>query len=59
MALTEFETRRIEKIVGDFIETRRPPMHIRREVDLGLRVNGQTVDVFEVRRLPNESEPRE
>lgn len=59
MALIEFETRRIEKIVGEFIEMRRPPMHIRRELDLGFRVNGQTVDIFEVRRLSNESEPHE
>lgn len=59
MALTEFETRRIEKIVGNFIETRRPPIHIRGEVDLGFRVDGQTVDIFEVRRLPNEFEPHE
>lgn len=59
MALTEFETRRIEKIVGEFIESRRPPMHIRKELDLGFRLDGQIVDVFEIRTLPGQPAPHE
>ena len=49
MALSEFETKRIEKAVSSFIERRRPPAHIRSELDLGFRVSGQSVEIFEVR----------
>ena len=34
---------------GEFIERRRPPPHIRHEVDIGYRVTGQSVEIFEVR----------
>lgn len=49
MALSEFETKRCEKLVGQFIEKRRPPVQLRKEVDLGFRVKGQSVEIFEVR----------
>lgn len=49
MALSEFETKRIEKEVRAFVEKRRPPPHIRPELDLGFRVKGQSVEIFEVR----------
>jgi hypothetical protein len=49
MALSEFEFRRAKKIVGDYIERRRPPVHIRPELDLGYRVSGQSIEMFEVR----------
>jgi hypothetical protein len=49
MALSEFEIRRIEKIVGNYVERRRPPPHIRPELDIGYRVEGQSVLLFEMR----------
>ena len=49
MALSEFETKKIEKEVRAFVEERRPPPHIRPELDLGYRVKGQSVEIFEVR----------
>lgn len=49
MAFSEFETKRLEKVVGAFIERRRPPPHIRPELDLAYRINGQSVEIFEVR----------
>ena len=49
MALSEFDIKRCEKLVVQFIEKRRPPPHIRREVDLSFRINGQSVEIFEVR----------
>jgi hypothetical protein len=49
MALSEFEQKWIERIVGQFIEKRRPPPHIRPKLDLGFRVTGQSVEIFEIR----------
>jgi len=57
MALSEFETKRLEKIVGAFIEKRRPPPHLRPEIDLGFRVSAQSVEIFEIR--PRYDRPQE
>jgi hypothetical protein len=57
MALSEFERKRIERAVGEFIDRRRPPPHIRPKLDLGFRVSGQSVEIFEIRpRLNDTSE---
>jgi len=53
MAFTEFELKRIEKLAQDFIEKKRPPVHIRNELDLGYRIKGNSVEFFEVRPLWN------
>ena len=50
MPLTEFETARVRKAVGAFVERRRPPLHLRQEVDLAFRLSGQSVEIFEIRR---------
>jgi hypothetical protein len=49
MAFSEFETKRLERIVGAFIEKHRPAAHIRAELDLAYRIDGQSVEIFEVR----------
>lgn len=49
MAFSEFELRRLEKLVGQYVEKRRPPPHIRPELDIAYRISGQSVEVFEVR----------
>jgi hypothetical protein len=49
MAFSEFETRRLEKVVGAFVERHRPPPHIRPRLDLAYRVTGQSVEIFELR----------
>ena len=49
MAFSEFETRRLEKLIDAFVEQRRPPPHIRPELDLGFRIAGQGVEIFEIR----------
>jgi len=49
MALSEFETKKIEKEVSAFVEKRRPPPHIRNEVDIGYRIEGQSVEIFKIR----------
>lgn len=49
MALSDIELARVKKVVGAFIERRRPPVHLRPELDLLFRVSGQSVTIFEVR----------
>ena len=51
MALSEFVTKKIEKEVSAFVEMRRPPPHIRDKIDLGYRITGQSVEIFEIRPL--------
>jgi hypothetical protein len=50
LTLSEFDTKRCEKLVAAFIQRRRPPPHIRNEVDLAFRMLDQSVEIFEVRR---------
>jgi hypothetical protein len=49
MAFSEFEAKRCEKLAAAFVEMRRPPPHVRAQVDLGFRVTGQSVEIFELR----------
>jgi hypothetical protein len=49
MTFSEFELRRCEKLVAEFIQKRRPPPHIRAEVDLAFRISGQSIEIFELR----------
>jgi hypothetical protein len=44
VTLSEFEAKRCEKLVAQFIERRRPPARLRKEVDLAFRV-----EIFEIR----------
>ena len=47
MALSEIE--RAEKSIAAFLERRRPPPEIRNRLDLGYRIDGHNVELFEVR----------
>jgi hypothetical protein len=49
MAFSEFETKRLEKLVGALVEERRPPPHLRSEVDLKFRIEDLSLEIFEVR----------
>ena len=55
MALTEIDIKRCEKIVGAFVERRRPPRHLRAKVDLAFRIRGQSVELFEIRPAWNDA----
>jgi len=50
VALTELEVARVRRAIGAFLERRRPPPHMRQELDLAFRVSGQSVEILEVRR---------
>ena len=49
MALSEIEMQRCKKSLERFLEQRRPPKHLRDQVDMGYRITGQSVVIFEVR----------
>lgn len=53
MAISEFEIKRCEKHVGEYIAKHRPPVHIRNEVDLCFRIEDQSIVIFEIRSLFN------
>ncbi len=57
MAFTELEAMRVKRAVDGFVQKRRPPVHIRPQLDIAFRVTGQSVEIFEVRpawRRPEE-----
>ena len=56
MALNDIELKRIEMTVDTFVQKHRPAPHIRPELDIGFRIKGQSVEIFEVR--PRWQEPR-
>ena len=49
MALAEIELARVRKAMDAFMQQRRPPPHIRPKLDLGFRVAGQSIEIFEIR----------
>ena len=51
MALSEFERSRYARIVSTYVESHRPPAHIRPQLDIGYRITGQSVEIFEIRSL--------
>ena len=51
MSFSEFEKKKYEKVLGEFIKKHRPPAHIRNEVDLSFRLKGQSVEIFEIRPM--------
>jgi hypothetical protein len=48
MAFSEIEIARYKKEVGAYVEGKRPPAYIRKELDIGFRVKGQSVEIFEI-----------
>jgi len=55
MTLSEFEVKRCEREIGKFFDIKRPPVHLRGQLDLGYRIDGQSVELFEIR--PNWRNP--
>ncbi len=49
MALSEFEIKKCEKAISRFMAKRRPPPEVRKELDLGYRIKGQSIEIFEIR----------
>lgn len=49
VALAEIELARVRRAMDVFMQRRRPPAHIRPKLDLGFRITGQSVEIFEIR----------
>lgn len=49
MALSDLQKKRVERSVEVFLEAQRPPPHLRSKLDLGYRIIGQSVELFEIR----------
>jgi len=47
--MNDTERKRIEKVIAAFVAKRRPPIHLRDQVDLSFRFDGRSVEIFEVR----------
>lgn len=49
MAISEFELKRCEKVMDAYMEKHRPPAPVRHMVDLGYKIEKQSIVVFEIR----------
>ena len=49
MAFTNEELEEHRKTVSAYIEKRRPPVHLRTQVDLSFRIENQSIEIFEIR----------
>jgi hypothetical protein len=49
MAISEFEIKRVEKIMEGYLARARPPVQVRNELDIGYRIENQSVELFEIR----------
>ena len=55
--MNDLERKRIENAVAAFVAKRRPPVHLRDQVDLSFRFDGRSVEIFEIR--PRWDDPTE
>ena len=53
MALSEFEIKKVEKAAESFLAARRPPPEIRSKLDIGWRLEDQSLFIFEIRPVWN------
>ena len=58
MAFSEFELKRYETAARQFVESRRPPPHLRNKVDLACRISGQSLEIFEIRPIWDDPEKK-
>lgn len=49
MAFNDIERKRIEIAMEGFLAKRRPPPHIRPDLDIGYRLSDQSVEILEIR----------
>ena len=49
MALSEFEIKKVENAAAAFLAVKRPPPQVRKQLDIGYRIDGQSIEIFEIR----------
>lgn len=49
MPISEFEVKRCERELEKFLSEKRPPAHVRNQLDFGYRIENQSVELFEIR----------
>jgi hypothetical protein len=49
MALSEFEIKKMKNAAEAFLAVKRPPPHIRKQLDIGYRIDNQSIEIFEIR----------
>jgi len=47
--MNDIERKRIDRAVAAFVAARRPPAHLRDQVDLTYRFDGRNLEIFEIR----------
>lgn len=58
MALSEFELKRMRKLVGRYVEKHRPEPAMRHNLDLSFRIDNQSFVIFEIRPQWNDPKKR-
>jgi len=51
MAFTDTELLKIQNEMNEFILKRRPPEHIRNQVDLAYKIEKQSIIIYEIRKM--------
>jgi hypothetical protein len=54
MPVSEFEIKRWETLTNKFIEKRRPPVHLRNQLDLSFKITNHSIEIFEIQPLFND-----
>lgn len=54
MAFSETEKKMIIEEVNAFLEKRRPPIHLRDQLDVGFSIQDQSVEIFEIHPVWND-----
>ena len=49
MAFTKEELDQYQKIINAYIEKRRPPEHLRKQLDMSFRIERQSIEILEIR----------
>lgn len=49
MGFNEIQLKRIELLMNDFIERKRPPANIRKDLDISYRIENQSIYIYEIR----------
>ena len=49
MGFEQFTYKRLEALTDELVEKRRPPVHVRAELDISFRIEGQSVIIFTIR----------